>query len=52
MKLKLRNNKLLDSKYSVKNKFIIDFNFLKNSMKKEKKDNYVENKKELDTLFI
>ena len=37
MKLKLRNNKLLDSKYSVNNKFIIDFNFLKNSMKKEKK---------------
>ena len=49
--IELRNNKLFDSKFLGENKFLIDFNYLKNAMQKEKKDDYVENKKELDTLF-
>ena len=49
--IELRNNKLFDSKFLGENKFLIDFNYLKNAMQKEKKDDYVETKKELDTLF-
>ena len=49
--IELRNNKLFDSKFLGENKFLIDFNYLKNAMQKEKKDDYVENKKELDQLF-
>ena len=49
--IELRNNKLFDSKFLGENKFLIDFNYLKNAMQKEKKDDFVENKKELDQLF-
>ena len=49
--IELRNNKLFDSKFLGENKFLIDFNYLKNALQKEKKDDYVENKKELDQLF-
>ena len=49
--IELRNAKLFESKFLDENKFLIDFNYLKNAMQKEKKDDYVENKKELDTLF-
>ena len=49
--IELRNAKLFESKFLEENKFLIDFNYLKNAMQKEKKDDYVENKKELDLLF-
>ena len=49
--IELRNAKLFESKFLEENKFLIDFNYLKNAMQKEKKDDYVENKKELDQLF-
>ena len=49
--IELRNAKLFESKFLEENKFLIDFNYLKNALQKEKKDDYVENKKELDQLF-
>jgi hypothetical protein len=49
--IELRNMKLFESKFLDENKFLIDFNYLRNAMQKEKKDNYTENKKELDQLF-
>ena len=49
--IELRNAKLFESKFLDENKFLIDFNYLRNIMQKEKKDDYVENKKELDQLF-
>ena len=49
--IELRNAKLFESKFLEENKFLIDFNYLKNAMQKEKKDDYLENKKELDQLF-
>ena len=49
--IELRNAKLFDSKFLDENKFLIDFNYLRNVMQKEKKDDYLENKKELDQLF-
>ena len=49
--VELRNTKLFDSKFLDENRFLIDFNYLKNSIQKEKKDNNFEYKKELDTLF-
>ena len=49
--VELRNSKLFESKFLDENRFLIDFNYLKNSIQKEKKDNNFEYKKELDTLF-
>ena len=49
--IELRNMKLFESKFLEENKFLIDFNYLKNAMQKVKKDDFVENKKELDQLF-
>ena len=49
--VELRNTKLFDSKFLDENRFLIDFNYLKNSIQKEKKDNNFEYKKELDILF-
>ena len=49
--VELRNSKLFESKFLDENRFLIDFNFLKNEIQKEKKDNNFEYKKELDTLF-
>ena len=49
--VELRNTKLFDSKFLDENRFLIDFNYLKNSIQKEKKDNNFEYKKDLDTLF-
>lgn len=49
--VELRNTKLFDSKFLDENRFLIDFNYLKNAIQKDKKDNHFEYKKELDTLF-
>ena len=49
--VELRNSKLFESKFLDENRFLIDFNYLKNSIQKEKKDNNFEYSKELDTLF-
>ena len=49
--VELRNSKLFESKFLDENRYLIDFNYLKNSIQKEKKDNNFEYKKELDTLF-
>ena len=49
--VELRNSKIFESKFLDENRFLIDFNYLKNSIQKEKKDNNFEYKKELDTLF-
>ena len=49
--IELRNSKLFESKFLDENKFLIDFNYLKNAMQKDKKDDNVENKKELEQLF-
>ena len=49
--IELRNAKLFESKFLDENKFLIDFNYLRNAIQKDKKDDYVENKKELDQLF-
>ena len=49
--IELRNTKLFESKFLDENKFLIDFNYLKHAMQKEKKDDNVENKKELEQLF-
>ena len=49
--VELRNSKLFESKFLDENRFLIDFNYLKNAIQKEKKDNNFEYKKELDTLF-
>jgi len=49
--VELRNSKLFESKFLDENRFLIDFNYLKNAIQKEKKDNNFEYKKELDNLF-
>jgi len=49
--VELRNSKLFESRFLDENRFLIDFNYLKNSIQKEKKDNNFEYSKELDTLF-
>ena len=49
--VELRNSKLFESRFLDENRFLIDFNYLKNEIKKEKKDNNFEYSKELDTLF-
>jgi hypothetical protein len=49
--VELRNSKLFESKFLDESRYLIDFNYLKNSTQKEKKDNNFEYKKELDTLF-
>ena len=49
--IELRNAKLFESKFLDENKFLIDFNYLRNAIQKEKKDDYGENKKELDQLY-
>ena len=49
--IELRNAKLFESKFLDENKFLIDFNYLRNAIQKEKKDDYEENKKELDQLY-
>jgi len=49
--IELRNTKLFESKFLDENKFLIDFNYLKNAIQKDKKDDYTENKKELDQLY-
>ena len=49
--IELRNAKLFESKFLDENKFLIDFNYLRNAIQKDKKDDYVENKKELAQLF-
>ena len=49
--VELRNSKLFESKFLDESRHLIDFNYLKNSTQKEKKDNNFEYKKELDTLF-
>ena len=49
--VELRNSKIFESKFLDENRYLIDFNYLKNSLQKEKKDNNFEYKKELNTLF-
>jgi hypothetical protein len=49
--VELRNSKLFESRFLDENRFLIDFNYLKNAIQKEKKDNNFEYSKELDTLF-
>ena len=49
--VELRNSKLFESKFLDEKRYLIDFNYLKNSLQKEKKDYNFEYKKELDTLF-
>ena len=49
--VELRNSKLFESKFLDENRYLIDFNYLKNAIQKEKKDTNFEYKKELDTLF-
>ena len=49
--VELRNSKLFESKFLDENRFLIDLNYLKNAIQKEKKDNNFEYKKELDNLF-
>ena len=49
--VELRNSKLFESKFLDESRYLIDFNYLKNSTQKEKKDNNFEYKRELDTLF-
>ena len=48
--VELRNSKIFESKFLDENRYLIDFNYLKNSLQKEKKDNNFEYKKELNTL--
>ena len=49
--VELRNSKLFDCRFLDENRFLIDFNYLKNAINKDKKDNNFEYKKELDNLF-
>ena len=49
--IELRNSKLFESKFLEENKFLIDFNYLKNAIQKEKKDDEGDNKDELNQLF-